>query len=62
MNVAPLIYNVSILDDNHNHAILNMELSIGQQGSVSAMLVTQEIEKILAKRLKILSVHREELF
>lgn len=61
VNIAPLIYKIDFLD-NDSSVRLVMSLSIGQQGSVSPRLVILELEKILAKKIKVLSIQREELF
>jgi radical SAM-linked protein len=62
VNIAPLIYKISILKSGNNSASLSMMLSIGQEGSVSPKVIVTELEKSLEKELEILSIHREKLF
>ncbi|WP_213975460.1 TIGR03936 family radical SAM-associated protein [Tepidanaerobacter acetatoxydans] len=62
VNIAPFIYNMKLLSNTNGTADICMEVSIGQQGSVSPKLIIFELEKLLAKKLEIVSIHREEIF
>ncbi|NLU09998.1 MAG: DUF2344 domain-containing protein [Tepidanaerobacter acetatoxydans] len=62
VNIAPFIYNMKLLSNTNGTADICMEVSIGQQGSVSPKLIILELEKVLAKKLEIVSIHREEIF
>lgn len=62
LNIAPFIYKIDLLSNDDNIANIGMAISIGQQGSVSPKLIVLELERILAKKLEVISIHREELF
>lgn len=62
VNIAPLIYKIDLLSNNNDTCDIGMAVSIGQQGSVSPKSVVMELEKILTKKLEVISIHREELF
>ncbi|AEE91672.1 conserved protein of unknown function [Tepidanaerobacter acetatoxydans Re1] len=62
VNIAPFIYNMKLLSNTNGTADICMEVSIGQQGSASPKLIIFELEKLLAKKLEIVSTHREEIF
>lgn len=62
VNIAPFIYNMKLLSNTNGTADICMEVSIGQQGSASPKLIIFELEKLLAKKLEIVSIHREEIF
>ncbi len=62
VNIAPFIYKIDLLGNDDNVANIGMTISIGQQGSVSPKLIVLELERTLAKKLELISIHREELF
>lgn len=62
INIAPLIYNICIVENIDDKVKFSMELAIGQQGSTSPQQVIAELEKILSKEIIMKKVHRRELF
>jgi len=62
VDIAPFIYSLDLLKCDGNTANIVMSISIGQQGSVAPITVIYELEKILAKKLEVVSIHREEIF
>jgi len=61
LNIAPFIYNIDLLKHGNDTANILMSISIGQQGSVAPQIVIHELEKILTKKLEVVSIHREEV-
>lgn len=62
IDIAPLIYSISLKNMDKQGAMLEMELATGQQGNVAPSVVISELENILGSKLDIQYTHREDLF
>lgn len=62
VNIAPFIYSLDLFNYDSDTADIFMSISVGQQGSVAPRTVIRELERILAKKLDVVSIHREEIF
>jgi len=62
IDIAPLIYNISLKKTDEQKALLEMELATGQEGNLVPTVVVTELSKLLDVELEIEDIHREDLF
>jgi len=62
INIAPLIFDMGLIDTEDGQCRLIMDLATGQQGSVSPRELIPELERTLLKEIIIKNIHRENLY